>query len=392
MSGSKIAKEPVVFRDAIHGCMTFLPLCMDIMNTVQFLRLRNIKQMGLCYYIYPSASHNRFEHCLGTCYIGGKMIRHLIKEQQSKGCDPGLNERHILCVEIAGLCHDLGHAPFSHIFEKIIKENTGYHWEHEETSCKMFQHLVDQNPHIKKKLSPDEIELIKCLITGESKGRKEPKYIFQIINNKLNGIDVDKWDYIARDSYYVGLGNSFRYERMLKFSKVINGNICYRDKTVVNFYEMFYSRYRLYKKICYHKKVILINNLFEKAMKDAFDKLNIREKINDMKQFTYFTDSILEKIFNSKDKNLAGAKEILNDLITIPYIEVDEHSGEDVEVCNSKVGFTSKKVNPLLDILFYKKGENTSFKYDIETLKKMMPLPDNFYNEFKYYFKRQTKT
>ena len=63
--------------DPIHKYMEFEPLILDIINTIEFQRLRDIKQLGLCYYVFPGASHNRFEHSLGVSYLSGLLIETL---------------------------------------------------------------------------------------------------------------------------------------------------------------------------------------------------------------------------------------------------------------------------------------------------------------------------
>jgi len=54
-----------VFNDPIHGHIEMHPLCVKIIDTPQFQRLRYLKQLGASYYVFPGAAHNRFEHCLG---------------------------------------------------------------------------------------------------------------------------------------------------------------------------------------------------------------------------------------------------------------------------------------------------------------------------------------
>ena len=69
-------KEKLIF-DPIHGYMDFNPLCLQIIDTPEFQRLRNIKQLGTCYLVFPGASHNRFEHSLGVAFLARKMILNL---------------------------------------------------------------------------------------------------------------------------------------------------------------------------------------------------------------------------------------------------------------------------------------------------------------------------
>nr|XP_020484389.2 deoxynucleoside triphosphate triphosphohydrolase SAMHD1-like [Labrus bergylta] len=115
----KMAKKPIitkVFNDPIHGSMELHPLLIKIIDTPQFQRLRFIKQLGGVYFVYPGASHNRFEHSIGVGYLAGKLAEAL----RSRQPELNITDRDVLCVQIAGLCHDLGHGPFSHLYDGMF--------------------------------------------------------------------------------------------------------------------------------------------------------------------------------------------------------------------------------------------------------------------------------
>ncbi|CAI5647719.1 unnamed protein product [Oreochromis niloticus] len=128
-----ICSRDKVFNDPIHGHIELHPLLVKIIDTPQFQRLRSIKQLGGGYYVFPGASHNRFEHSIGVGHLAGEF---------------DISERDVLCVQIAGLCHDLGHGPFSHLFDGMFNpEADPEHkdWKHEDASLEMFDHLVKAN-------------------------------------------------------------------------------------------------------------------------------------------------------------------------------------------------------------------------------------------------------
>lgn len=107
-----------VFNDAVHGHIELHPLITAVIDTDQFQRLRRLKQLGVAYLVFPTASHNRFEHSIGVAHLAGRLATRL----QAGQPELAITEQDVLCVQIAGLCHDLGHGPFSHQFEDLIKK------------------------------------------------------------------------------------------------------------------------------------------------------------------------------------------------------------------------------------------------------------------------------
>ena len=108
-------KSKCIF-DPIHKYIELEPLLVNFIDTPEFQRLRNIKQLGACYYVYSGAVHNRYEHSLGVSHLSGMLITQLKNNQ------PELNitDRQITLIKVAGLIHDLGHACFSHFFDNLF--------------------------------------------------------------------------------------------------------------------------------------------------------------------------------------------------------------------------------------------------------------------------------
>ncbi|CAG8806695.1 7176_t:CDS:2, partial [Racocetra persica] len=96
-------KSNKMIKDPIHGYIEFEGWAVKFIDTPQFQRLRDIKQLGTAFYVFPGATHTRFEHSLGTAHLAYTLTKRL-QEQQGKNVD---DERNLKCVTLAALCHDL---------------------------------------------------------------------------------------------------------------------------------------------------------------------------------------------------------------------------------------------------------------------------------------------
>ncbi|KAJ8016325.1 hypothetical protein DPEC_G00006020 [Dallia pectoralis] len=436
--GTETAK---VFNDPIHGHIEIHPLLVSIIDTPQFQRLRNIKQLGGNYFVFPGASHNRFEHSIGVGHLAGQLVQELNLRQP----DLLITPRDILCVQIAGLCHDLGHGPFSHMFDGLFipKIRPGSQWKHETASLAMFDHLVCVNnlePVMKKHglILPDDLIFIKEQITGPLdtppkqeqwpyKGRTvEKSFLYEIVANKRNGIDVDKWDYFARDCHHLGIQNNFDHHRFLKFVRVceVGGKklICTRDKEAGNLYDMFHTRNCLHKRAYQHK----VCNIIETMMTEAFVKADpyiriqgsggkmftMSEAIDDMEAYTKLTDHVFEQILHSSSPELAEAREILQNItcrrlykclgqtqaekrVEVSQEKLLDWAGmvaqsrsqsdlqgvtlqpEDFVVAIINMDWGMKEKNPINNVRFYCKNDVTN-AYQIRKHQVSMLLPERF--------------
>ncbi|XP_053466305.1 deoxynucleoside triphosphate triphosphohydrolase SAMHD1-like isoform X2 [Ictalurus furcatus] len=351
-SGQNMATEGYkIFNDSVHGHIKMHPLLVDIIDTPEFQRLRNIKQMGGIYRVFPGASHNRFEHSLGVGHLAGELVRSL-KAQQ-----PEITSIDMFCVQIAGLCHDLGHGPFSHLFEEFVKElaermvsetreretkKALKNWKHEEQSGKMFDQLMEngikekmKNGHYKDEhnegleFQDKDFEFIHELIEGTrpstdslNRERYERKsYLYEIVANKETGIDVDKMDYFSRDCHHVGMKSNFSHERYVMFARVCTNkknekHICTRDKEAINMYELFHNRYLLHYNVCQHRVKVAIETMIVDALLEAeghfkLGDKTISEAVMDPKTYLKLTDDILQEIMRSTDNSLKTARKII---------------------------------------------------------------------------------
>lgn len=388
-------------QDPIHGLMEFEDWVVKFIDTEHFQRLRNIKQLGTTYYVYPGASHNRFEHCLGVAYLAHSLAKKLDCRQDD-----------LKCVTLAALCHDLGHGPFSHLFEEFIKiQRPERKWTHEEASITMFDDLLEK--YIKDTdydLNEKDKQFIRDLIRGkkpEESGTRSP-HLFDVVANKRNSIDVDKFDYLARDCYYLGIKSAFDSSRLMNFSHVSDNQITYDFKESYNIYELFHTRYSLHKKAYNHRVVREIGYMIIDALKAADPVLKISESIDSPEKYLKMDDTILNKIEYSNDPKLEESRKIierirkrelykfvdeylvperlkekfLKDEITKEKIVAHAHDNEfkedDVIVDILTLNYGNKEENPIDNVRFYDKNDMKKEVFKLKRSQVSYLVPEQF--------------
>lgn len=194
-------------------------------------------------------------------HLSGQFVTTLYNNQRDLDAHSHYDsERHMKTasslVEIAGLVHDLGHGPFSHMFDhdflpavKCKGHVPEGMMHHEDRSVNLFEHCVNTyNLDVEK----EHVGIIGDLIKGVSRKNCSvaPEFLFQIVSNNLTGIDTDKFDYLARDVYNVGLQGAygFDHKRLIRFAKVIGNNVCFHRKELFNVYHLFLTRFQLHRK------------------------------------------------------------------------------------------------------------------------------------------------
>jgi len=235
-----------VFNDPIYGFIRINdPLILELIETPYFQRLRRIAQVGLSSLVYPGAHHTRFHHALGCVHL----MQQSISVLQSKGVAISAAESRAL--QIAILLHDIGHGPFSHAMEHSIIPNIS----HEALSLK-FMHIL--NDQFKGALS-----LAISIFRGES----ERLFFNQLVSSQL---DVDRLDYLKRDSFYTGVAEgNINSERLISMLNVVDQTLVIEEKGLYSVEKYLMARRFMYWQVYLHKTGIaaeaILIKIFERA-------------------------------------------------------------------------------------------------------------------------------
>lgn len=248
-------------RDPIHGYIFISELEKRIIDTHIFQRLRRIKQLGGAYLTYPGAEHTRFGHSLGAMHLAGVVGEHLVNLGLIK-------EDEIEYLRIAALLHDIGHGPFSHVYEDISMKYLGK--DHED----LTYWLITES-EIKDILNDYGLDVEEVATLAISKKNSEKmKILDQVISSQY---DVDKMDFLVRDSHFTGVQYGLvDIFRIIHSLDVINGKLAVEIPGALYALESFLiARYEMFKAVYYHRSVRSANLMLSEAMNLAREYLGI---------------------------------------------------------------------------------------------------------------------
>jgi len=363
----------------IHNTVSISLMAQMFIDTRFFQRLTELKQLATCSYIFPGATHTRFEHSIGTYYLADKLVSKL--KLSTDELDLWTSE----LIKIAGLCHDIGHGPFSHIFDDVFIKNSPYKDHimatHEFRSIIIVSKIIEESEVLTKYINKKEIEFIHSLINPSI---DNTGFIYQIISNNVNGLDVDKYDYINRDAYHIGIKSGFDHMKLIDSAIVINNNIVYSEQSQINIYNLFQTRYAFHKQVYQHKGVISASHMIVDIMSQLDEPLGITTSILDIEKFVMMTDNYI--IQSMKQSNVSKLIQLNHRLYThnmYPHIIslVDKSIDKIKEVLQeyytkcivsvSKMGYVSgDKKDPFENIYVYKTKDY--FKHGSLTKVKIM--------------------
>uniref|UniRef100_M1D235 Metal-dependent phosphohydrolase HD domain-containing protein n=1 Tax=Solanum tuberosum TaxID=4113 RepID=M1D235_SOLTU len=194
-------------------------------------------------------------------------------------------------------------------------------------SLKMIDYIVDEHSiDIDSGTLKKVKEMIVASEEGKSVSSKEKQFLYDIVANGRNGIDVDKFDYIERDTRACGLGCNFQFQRLMETMRVIDNEICYRAKEYLTIHKLFSTRADLHRTVYTHPKVKAIELMVVDALIKANDYLQIDSLINEPAQYWMLDDTIVKTIETSTHQDLEESRNLIRrirrrDIYQVPTIK-----------------------------------------------------------------------
>ncbi|MCU0713969.1 MAG: HD domain-containing protein [Pirellula sp.] len=249
-----------VFRDPLYNYIAFNRerdgWLIDLINCREFQRLRRIHQLGVSNITYPGADHTRFAHSLGVAHLMSMVLEHLSEVEDNEHIR---SSRQALMA--TALLHDVGHGPFSHLFEPCLGIN------HEQWSIAVIRDPDTEVNQILRKQNAYLPNHVADLI--DSDNTTHPAWQRALMSSQL---DVDRLDYLRRDSLCSGAGyGHFDWHRLLSTVEfdLTKSDLVWPEKAALAIEEYIFSRFYMYQNVYLHKTTRGFEQLLQAMWKRA---------------------------------------------------------------------------------------------------------------------------
>ncbi len=263
-------------RDPVHGYIRMTEVERDLVDSPFVQRLRRVHQLAGSYLVYPGAVHTRFEHVVGAMHVAGQIAESLVRKSD-------LDADQVQEIRIAALLHDVGHGPFSHMFEEVLAEKTGI--THEDISQRIIMEtsigdILDRNGFSPRRMS--------SFAVGRQ-GNRAP-YMNEII---AGGLSADMMDYLPRDSYFTGVEyGKADVQRVIDSLHVAEGHLVIDDAALNAFEALLLARYLMFRAVYFHRTVRAAELMLVHSMKLADEVLGLTD-LSDLDTYLELTDEVV---------------------------------------------------------------------------------------------------
>jgi HD superfamily phosphohydrolase len=276
--------------DPVHRYIRFSQVEKEVIDSPAFQRLRRIRQLAGAHLVYPSAQHSRFEHSLGAMHIAGLAGESLLDKGYIDHAEA------VQDLRLGALLHDIGHGPFSHLFEEVLEYRRST--THEEMGRRIILEseiadILGRHGH-----SAD-------LICRLSFGQTKVNFMNEIISG---GLSADIMDYLPRDGLFTGAEYAkVDYHRLLSSLEVSKNRLALNRSALNSLESMLISRYEMFKAVYFHKTVRAAEVMLLRSMIAADEALGLTDA--SLHNYLALTDeATLERLCALGGKHAFSAK------------------------------------------------------------------------------------
>ncbi len=247
-------------KDPVHGYVYITEAEKTVIDSYPMQRLRRLRQLAGSEYVYPGANHTRFEHCIGVMFLAGKVL-------ENPNISRVVNDEEADTCRIAALLHDVGHGPFSHVFEHLLVRDL------DRTHEDITSWLIEKSEVADKlgKIGYQPSEVAKLAVGKLHKPGRA--FLDQIISS---AVDVDKQDFIVRDTYHTGAEYGFiDVFRLIHALDVLGENVAVELGALSALESFIIARIESFKSIYFHRVGRAAQIMLAMAMEEANEELGL---------------------------------------------------------------------------------------------------------------------
>ncbi len=242
-------------KDPVHGYVYINEAEKTVIDSYPMQRLRRLRQLAGSEYVYPGANHTRFEHSIGVMFLANQVL-------QNPNISRIVSDEEVEVCRISALLHDVGHGPFSHVFEHLLIKNLEK--THEDITSWIIEKSEVSDKLSKNGFNPKEVA---ALAVGKLH-KKDRAFLDQIISS---GVDVDKQDFIVRDTYHTGAEYGFiDVYRLIHALDILGENLAVELGALSALEAFFIARIESFKSIYFHR----VGRAAQIMLATAMDKAN----------------------------------------------------------------------------------------------------------------------
>lgn len=294
--------NPFEIRDPLHGPISLSPEEIRIVDSPYVQRLRRIKQTGFAELAFPGATHNRYTHSLGAFHLAGRAFDHIFSDFDFSSPKERLRFRNLL--RMSALLHDSGHGPLSHAIEAAMppraevlkalkdpKRDLSGQASHEDYT-ELIIRASSLSPLLQETFGESTPLAVSSLVRNQNEKPElfmtdSGRNLFPILSSLISGeIDVDRMDYLVRDSLYCGIpyGNFDRdwiFSNLTYYEDKQNLFLALDSRATYAIEDFLLSRYHMFVQVYLHHKSVIYDEMLYQFLQSDEQKTRLPSSIED---------------------------------------------------------------------------------------------------------------